>query len=113
MEGFQTQLLPGDRPWLQIGDESDGGQLRGRAHVVGLDPCLAAWRCRARVIARDGLHAPKGNPAYRFRRQKIRRVHSVATIRRSSKYVYETGTTTSVRIVAVVMPPTSVLPKGP
>ncbi len=59
----------------------------------------AAWR--------RSYHA-----AHRLR-QNTRLAHSAADVRRSSKYVYATGTTSSVRIVAVVMPPTSVLPNGP
>ena len=62
---------------------------------------------RMAADARQPPHPP------RPRRQKIRCAHADAAIRRSSKYVYDTGTTTSVKIVAVVIPPTSVLPKGP
>ena len=53
-------------------------------------------------------HAPQ-----RPRRQKMRWAHAAAATRRSSKYVYATGTTRRVRMVAVVIPPTRVLPKGP
>ncbi len=69
------------------------------------------WQRKTVVIA-DGQLGERMAARHR-RRQKMRWAHAAAPTRRSSKYVYETGTTTSVRIVAVVMPPTRVLPKGP
>ena len=95
------------QPWMNDEGSCNAGFLREDALLM-VTLITSAYDEEGGAV--DSL---EGNPAYRFRRQKIRRVHSVATIRRSSKYVYETGTTTSVRIVAVVMPPTSVLPKGP